>query len=78
MSMIEDAFGGLTTTLKIDGKSFNADDKTFDDTLHYDKRIFSQYVKEKASKIDFTGFTEILTRLATVIEAHKVYVAQNP
>ncbi len=77
-STIEDAFGALTTTLKIGGKSFNADDKTFDDALHFDKHIFSQYVKEKASKIDFAGFTEILTRLAAVIEAHKVYVAQNP
>src|SRR5258708_369224 len=77
-SMIEDAFGALTTTLKIAGKSFNTDDKTFDGALHYDKHIFSQYVKEKASKIDFTGFTETLTRLAAVIEAHKVYVARNP
>jgi RNA-directed DNA polymerase len=77
-SMIEDAFGALTSTLKISGKSFNAEDKTFDDARHYDKHVFSQYVKEKASKIDFTGFTEILTRLAAVIEAHKLYVAQNP
>jgi RNA-directed DNA polymerase len=78
-SLIEDAFGPLTTTLKIGGKSFDANDKTFDDALHYDKHIFSQYVKEQASKIDFTGFTEILTRLAAVIAAYKVHVAaQNP
>jgi len=76
-SMIEDAFGTLTSTLKIDGKTFNSDDKTFDDALHYDKHIFSQHVKQKAGKIDFTGFTEILTRLAAVIEAHRLHVAQN-
>jgi len=77
-SRIEDAFGTLTSTLKIGGKTFNADDKTFNDALHYDKHIFSQHVKEKADKIDFTGFTEILTRLAAVIEDHRLHVAQNP
>jgi RNA-directed DNA polymerase len=74
-SMIEDAFGVLPTTLKIGGKSFNPDDKTFDTALHYDKHIFSEYVKDKASQIDFTGFTELLNRLAAVIEAHKAAVA---
>jgi RNA-directed DNA polymerase len=69
-SMIEDAFGTLTSTLKLGGKSFNPDDKTFDDKIHYDKHFFSQYVKEKASQIDFRGFAEILSRLTAVINAH--------
>jgi len=76
-SLIEDAFGNLTSTLKIGGKSFNPDDKTFDEALHYDKHIFSQHVKEHANKIDFAGFAELLNRLTTVIGAHMVFIAQN-
>lgn len=71
-SVIEDAFETLSSTLKIGEKSFNPkDDGTFNKALHYDKHIFSQYVEEKASQIDFSGFTELLSRLAAVIAAHK-------
>ena len=70
-SMIEDAFGTLPRILKIGGKSFNPDEDTFDKALHYDKHIFSQYIKEGASQVDFSGFTELLTRLQAVIRAHK-------
>jgi len=77
---IEDAFGTLPGKLKIGGKSFHPeDDDIFDEALHYDKHIFSQYVKENASQIDFSGFAELLTRLAAAIEAHKAMVAPtNP
>jgi RNA-directed DNA polymerase len=71
-SMIEDAFGTLPNTLKVNGKSFNPDEKTFDQEHHYDKHTFSQYVKDNASKIDFSGFMEILARLAAAIEAYRV------
>jgi RNA-directed DNA polymerase len=74
-SVIEDAFGTLPNTLKIGGKTFNPDDKTFDDTLHFDKHIFSEYVKDKASQIDFTGFVELLDRVVAVIETHKKAIA---
>jgi hypothetical protein len=74
-SVIEDAFGTLSSTLKIGGKSFNPEEDTFDEALHYDKHIFSQYVKENASQIDFTAFTELLSRLTAVIEAHEVAVS---
>jgi retron-type reverse transcriptase len=77
-SVIEDSFGNLTSTLKISGKSFNPDDKTFDPALHYDKHIFSQHVKENANRINFAGFTELLNRLATVIGMHVAFIAQNP
>lgn len=75
-SMIEDAFGTLAGTLKLGGTSLNPDDKTLDDKIHYDKHFVSQYVKEKARQIDFRGFTEILTRLTAVINAHTA--AKNP
>jgi hypothetical protein len=70
--VIEDAVGTLSSTRKIGGKSFNPEDNgTFNKSLHYDQHIFSQYVEEKAGQIDFSGFTELLRRLAAVIEAHK-------
>jgi len=47
--------------------------KTLSTKAHfdYDKHIFSQYIKEGASQVDFSGFTELLTRLQAVIRAHK-------
>ncbi len=78
-SVIEDAFGSLTKNLKHGGKSFLPDnDKTFDPALHFGKYIFSQYVEQNANKIDFSGFKEILTRIAAAIDAHKAAIAQNP
>jgi hypothetical protein len=77
-SMIEDSFGTLPSTLKLDGKTFNADDKTFDAAIHYGKHVFSQHVKDHANKIDFTGFKAILTRLVAVIEAYKLIRPKNP
>jgi hypothetical protein len=77
-SVIEDAFGDLTKNLKQGGKSFLPEnDKTFDPTIHFGKHIFSQYVEQNANKIDFSGFTEILTRLAAVVDAHKATTAQQ-
>jgi len=78
-SVIEDAFGQQINNLKLDGKSFLPEnDKAFDPAIHYGKHILSQYVEQNVNKIDFTGFTEILTRLAAVIAAHKGVVAQHP
>jgi len=77
-SMIEDAFGTLPNTLNLNGKSFNPNEDTFDAALHYDKHIFSEYVKGHANKIDFTGFTELLSRIVAVIAAHKLAAAPNP
>src|SRR6266478_1555671 len=78
-SVIEDAFGDLTKNLKQGRKSFLPEnDKTFDPTIHFGKHIFSQYVEQNANKIDFGGFTHILTCLAAVIDAHKVATTQQP
>ena len=77
-SMIEDAFGTLPRTLNLNGKSFNPDEDTFDAALHYDKHIFSQYVRDHANKSDFTGFEELLNRIMAVIAAHKLAAVPNP
>jgi hypothetical protein len=73
-SMIEDAFGTLPRTLKIGGKTFNPEDVGFDEALHFDKHIFSQYVKDRASQIDFTGFRQLLANLVAVIEYHRANI----
>jgi hypothetical protein len=78
-SVIEDPFGNQFKNLKLGGKTFPSEkDKSFDTTLHFGMSILSQYVEQNASKIDFTGFTEILARLAAAIDAHRKAVAQNP
>jgi len=78
-SVIEDAFGDLTKNLKLGGKGFLPEnDKSFDPTIHFGKHIFSQYVEQNASKIDFSGFVDILTRLTATIEAHKSANAGGP
>ena len=77
--MIEDAFGDLTKKLKLGGKSFLPENnKAFNSAIHFGKHIFSQYVEQNVNKIDFGGFTEILTRLVAVIDAHKLASAQQP
>jgi len=78
-SVIEDAFGDLTKNLKLGNKSFLPEnDKAFDPTVHFGKHIFSQYVEQNADKIDFSGFSDILTRLDAVIDAHKVAATRQP
>jgi retron-type reverse transcriptase len=76
-SVIEDAFGDLIKNLKLNGKSFHPDGlKTFDKTIHYGKYYFSQYVENNSHKIDFRGFTEILSAFDAVIRAHRAINTQ--
>ena len=78
-SVIEDAFGQQINNLKVGGKTFLPENnKAFDSAIHCGKHIFSQYVEQNANKIDFSGFAEILTRLAAVIAAHKGVATQHP
>jgi hypothetical protein len=38
---------------------------------HFGKHILSVYIRENASKVDFTGFAGLLDRITTAIEAHQ-------
>jgi predicted transcriptional regulator len=42
-----------------------------DPALHFSKHILSQYVRENASKIDFSGFAGLLDQITAAIEAHQ-------
>jgi hypothetical protein len=78
-SVIEDAFGPQINNLKVGGKTFLPENnKAFDSAIRSGKHIFSQYVEQNANKIDFSGFAEILTRLAAVIATHKGVATQHP
>jgi RNA-directed DNA polymerase len=69
-SAIEDCFADAIKNLKLGGKTFNPDGKA-DSSRYFGKHILSQYVRENASKIDFTGFTGLLDRITAAIEAHQ-------
>jgi len=69
-SALEDSFGDAIKNLKLGGKTFNPDGKA-DSSQYFGKHILSQYVRENATKIDFTGFTGLLDRITAAIEAHQ-------
>lgn len=69
-STIEDFFADEIKNLNLGGKTFNPASKT-DSSLYFSKHILSQYVRENAAKIDFTGFGGLLDRIAAAIEAHE-------
>lgn len=69
-SAIEDCFPEEIKNLKLGGKTFNPDNKA-DQSLYFGKHILSQYVRDNAAKIDFTGFADLLGRIKAAIEAHE-------
>jgi hypothetical protein len=73
-STIEDSFADEIRNLNLGGKTFNASSNA-DTTVHFGKHILSQYVREHAGKIDFTGFAGLLDRINEAIEAHQGKVA---
>jgi len=76
-STIEDCFADEIKSLNLGGKTFNANNKA-DSTAHFGKHILSQYIRENAAKIDFTGFAGLLDRINDAIEAHQAKVAGAP
>lgn len=73
---IEDFFDPALLKRALNGKTFNPDEKTFDEGSHYGKAIFaSKIVRPNIAKIDFNKFKPILDRLELVIEAHSKKVA---
>jgi RNA-directed DNA polymerase len=69
-SAIEDRFADAIKNLNLGGKTFNPDGKA-DSSRYFGKHILSQYVRENAAKIDFTGFAGLLDRITAAIEAHQ-------
>ncbi len=70
-STIEDFFADEIKKLDLGGKTFNPNGKA-DPSPYFGKHILSQYVRENAAKIDFTGFAGLLDRITVVLEAHQV------
>ena len=69
-STIEDCFADEIKNLNLGGKTFNANSKA-DSASHFGKHILSQYIRENAAKVDFTGFAGLLDRITAAIEAHQ-------
>jgi RNA-directed DNA polymerase len=70
-SKIEDFFDAAAKAIVIGGKTFNDDNKTFDETKHYDKTIFVYRVVEKnAASNNFDGFRPLLANLVAVTKSH--------
>jgi RNA-directed DNA polymerase len=69
-SMIEDFFDNPTKSISIGGKAF--DPKLEDETeKHYGKTVFAhKVIRAHADKIDFKGFSSILSNIVAVIDAH--------
>jgi hypothetical protein len=61
-SEIEDCFDDTIKNLNLGGKTFHPDDKA-DSNLHFGKHILSQYVRDNAARVDFTGFAGVLDRI---------------
>ena len=59
-----------SSNLNLGGKTFNPARKA-DSLRYFGKHILSQYVRENAAKIDFTGFKGLLDRITAAIEAHQ-------
>lgn len=67
---IEDLFSDELLSLNLDGKTFCRKDK-FDNSKHFGKEIFSQYVYEHYQTIDFSRFIPLLDVIDTIIAQAK-------
>lgn len=76
-STIEDCFADEIKKLNLGGKTFNANSNA-DTAAHFGKHKLSQYIRENAAKVDFTGFAGLLDRINDAIEAHQAKVAGAP
>jgi len=76
-SKIEDCFAQDIQNLKLGGKTFSPDNRA-DSSKHFGKHILSEYVKDNAAKIDFSGFAELLDRITAAVEAHETKQAAVP
>ena len=64
---IESLFDESTWQIKLGGKSFNPNEKTFDKAQHYGKDIFSKHIISNYDSIDFNGFRPMLNLINRII-----------
>jgi hypothetical protein len=64
---IESLFDESTRQIKLGGKSFNPNEKTFDKAQHYGKDIFSKYIINNYESINFDGFRPMLDLINRII-----------
>ena len=76
-SEIEDYFDDSIRNLSLGGKRFNADSKA-DPSQYFGKSILSQYVRENAARIDFSGFAAVLDRIVATIEDYETKLVSVP
>lgn len=70
ISRIEDFFPPSVLATKLEGKSFNSDDK-INTATEYGKAVFAeQVVRPDAVKIDFSEFSTLLDRVVSVIDEY--------
>jgi RNA-directed DNA polymerase len=69
-SIIEDCFADVVLKVNLGGKTFSPDNN-YDSATHFGKHILSVYVRDSASKIDFSGFEPLLERITAAIVAHQ-------
>lgn len=76
-SEIEDCFDDNIRHLNLNGKTFTTD-SNLNPALNFGKHILSQYVREHAAKIDFTGFSDVLDRITAAIDDYAPKNAGTP
>jgi hypothetical protein len=64
---IESLFDESTRQVILGGKSLNLNEKTFDNTKHYGKDIFSKHIIGHYENINFDGFRPMLDRINCII-----------
>ena len=69
-SIIEDCFADVVLQVNLGGKTFDPNNN-YDSATHFGKHILSSYVRDNASKIDFSGFEPLLERITAAIVAHE-------
>lgn len=66
---IEHYFDVTTLEYKLNGKTFNPNEKTFDSTVHYGKMHFAQYVVQRNKRTtNFTSFASILGLINKILD----------
>ena len=66
-SEIEDLFQTNVLDITIDGKKF-CRKKDFDETKHFSKQIFSEYISKNYKQINFDSFKPMLDALTEVVK----------
>lgn len=66
---IEDLFDNMTLSHKIGGRTFTKRDK-YDVSMYYGKEMFSKYILNNYSEIDFNEFRSVLDNINNIIDLY--------